>query len=60
MIEIVVAAEDRFGVLIPDDELPGLRTVGDVIAYTHHVSMGSGQEPALERAKPPKGCWPEA
>ncbi len=33
MVEIVVAAEERFGVTIPDDEVKNLKTVGDAVGY---------------------------
>lgn len=33
MVEVVVAAEEKFGVKIPDDELPKLKTVGDAVNY---------------------------
>jgi len=33
MVEIALAAEERFGVKIPDGELTGLRTVGDAVDY---------------------------
>ena len=33
MVEVVVAAEERFGVKIPDDDVQELRTVGDAVAY---------------------------
>lgn len=33
MVEVAMAAEEKFGVKIPDDELPNLKTVGDVVAY---------------------------
>jgi acyl carrier protein len=33
MVEIMVAAEERFGVRIPDDDLRTLATVDDVVAY---------------------------
>jgi acyl carrier protein len=33
MVEVVVAAEEKFGVKIPDDELPKLKTVGDAVSY---------------------------
>ena len=35
MVEIAVAAQDRFGVEIPDDQLKDLKTVQDVINYVH-------------------------
>ncbi|GAA1901974.1 acyl carrier protein [Streptomyces sodiiphilus] len=33
MVEVVVAAEERFGVKIPDDDVKGLKTVGDAVNY---------------------------
>ncbi|WP_370248211.1 acyl carrier protein [Nocardioides sp.] len=33
MVEVVVEAEERFGVTIPDGEVKNLRTVGDAVAY---------------------------
>jgi acyl carrier protein len=33
MVEVVVAAEEKFGVKIPDDDVQGLKTVGDAISY---------------------------
>ena len=33
MVEVVVAAEEKFGVEIPDDEVKNLKTVGDAVAY---------------------------
>jgi acyl carrier protein len=33
MVEIAVAAQDRFGVEIPDDQLKDLTTVADVVTY---------------------------
>ena len=33
MVEVAMAAEEKFGVKIPDDELPKLRTVGDAVTY---------------------------
>jgi acyl carrier protein len=33
MVEIVVAAEEKFGVRIPDDEVKNLKTVGDAVNY---------------------------
>ena len=33
MVEVVVAAEEKFGVKIPDDEVQNLKTVGDAITY---------------------------
>ncbi len=33
MVEVVVAAEENFGVKIPDDEVKNLHTVGDAVAF---------------------------
>ena len=39
MVEIAVAAQDKFGVEIPDDQLKDLTTVQDVVNF---VSKNSG------------------
>jgi acyl carrier protein len=33
MVEVVVAAEEKFSVRIPDDEVKNLKTVGDAVNY---------------------------
>jgi acyl carrier protein len=33
MVEVVVAAEEKFGVKIPDEEVKNLATVGDAVSY---------------------------
>lgn len=33
MVEVVVAAEEKFDVKIPDDEVKNLATVGDAVNY---------------------------
>jgi acyl carrier protein len=33
MVEVVVAAEERFSVKIPDDDVKSLQTVGDAVTY---------------------------
>lgn len=33
MVEVVVAAEERFGVKIPDDKVADLATVGDAVKF---------------------------
>ena len=33
MVEVVVAAEEKFGVKIPDDAVKDLSTVGDAVSY---------------------------
>jgi acyl carrier protein len=37
MVEIAVAAQDQFGVEIPDDELRNLKTVKDVINFVQNL-----------------------
>ena len=39
MVEIAVAAQDRFGVEIPDDHLRDLTTVQDVIDYVRRPTV---------------------
>ena len=33
MVEVVVAAEEKFGVKIPDNEVQNLKSVGDAVTY---------------------------
>ena len=33
MVEIATAVEDKFGVVIPDDELVNIKTVGDAVNF---------------------------
>jgi acyl carrier protein len=33
MVEVVVAAEEKFDVRIPDEEVKNLKTVGDAVSY---------------------------
>jgi acyl carrier protein len=39
MVEIVVAAEEKFGVRIPDDDVKGLKTVSDAVAYIQRAGV---------------------
>ena len=41
MVEIAVAAQDKFGVEIPDDHLKDLKTVQDVIDYVGRASVSA-------------------
>ena len=54
MVEIAVAAQDKFGVEIPDDQLKDLKTVQDVIDYVRQVgSIGlTGELPARPGPQP--------
>ena len=38
MVEIVVAAEEKFGVRIPDDQVKNLKTVGDAVSFIERAS----------------------
>ena len=41
VVEIAVAAQDKFGVEIPDDQLKDLKTVQDVIDYVKRSSASA-------------------
>jgi len=41
MVEIAVAAQDKFGAVIPDDQLKDLKTVQDVIDYVGRASVSA-------------------
>jgi acyl carrier protein len=41
MVEIAVAAQDKFGVEIPDDQLKDLTTVQDVVNFVSKNTGGS-------------------
>ncbi|MDQ3431855.1 MAG: acyl carrier protein [Actinomycetota bacterium] len=41
MVEVVVAAEERFGVKIPDDDVKDLRTVGDAVTYIERAGVSA-------------------
>lgn len=38
MVEVVMAAEDKFGVKIPDEEVKNLKTVGDAVTFIKQSS----------------------
>ncbi|MQA85602.1 MAG: acyl carrier protein [Streptosporangiales bacterium] len=41
MVEIAVAAQDKFGIEIPDDELKNLKTVRDVVTYIQGAGVSA-------------------
>jgi acyl carrier protein len=41
MVEIAVAAQDKFGVEIPDDQLKNLKTVQDVVNYVRSAEVSA-------------------
>jgi acyl carrier protein len=41
MVEVVVAAEEKFGVRIPDDDVKNLKTVGDAVTYIEKAGISA-------------------
>jgi acyl carrier protein len=41
MMTIVVNAEEKFGVRIPDDDVKSLKTVGDAVAYIQRAGVAA-------------------
>jgi acyl carrier protein len=41
LLEAIVAMEDRFGVLIPDDDWAQFSTVGDLVDYLERTGVGA-------------------
>ena len=39
LIDLAVAAEDTFGIRIPDEDLEGFQTVSDALGYIRHASV---------------------
>ena len=39
MVEIAIAAEDKFGISIPDSAIDGLKTVGDAVSYIEKAGV---------------------
>jgi acyl carrier protein len=37
MVKVVVAVEDRFGVIVPDEEWSRFSTVGDLVAHLERI-----------------------
>jgi acyl carrier protein len=40
MVEVIVATEERFDIKIPDDDVNGLKTVGDAAKYIRDRQIG--------------------
>src|SRR5271154_5091571 len=51
MVEIAVQTEDKYGVKIPDEDLAGLRTVGDAVAYIQKLAAENTELAAELQAK---------
>jgi acyl carrier protein len=41
MVEVVVAAEERYDVKIPDDDVKDLKTVSDAVSYIQRAGVGA-------------------
>ena len=52
MVEIAVQTEDKYGVKVPDEDLAGLRTVGDIVAYIQKLEA-EGAEAKERRVSRP-------
>ncbi len=33
VVELVMALEEEFGIEVPDEDVEGIRTIGDIVAY---------------------------
>lgn len=51
MVEIAVQTEDKYGVKIPDEDLAGLRTVGDVVTYIQKLEEENPEAASAIRSK---------
>lgn len=51
MVEIAVQTEDKYGVKIPDEDLAGLRTVGDAVGYIQKLAAENSELAAEIKAK---------
>jgi acyl carrier protein len=51
MVEIAVQTEDKYGVKIPDEDLAGLRTVGDAVAYIQKLESENTEAAEAIRAR---------
>ncbi|MFZ2512246.1 MAG: meromycolate extension acyl carrier protein AcpM [Gordonia sp. (in: high G+C Gram-positive bacteria)] len=51
MVEIAVQVEDKYGVKVPDEDLAGLRTVGDTVAYVQKLEAENPETAAAIAAQ---------
>ncbi|MFD4267521.1 meromycolate extension acyl carrier protein AcpM [Rhodococcus sp. NPDC058481] len=51
MVEIAVQTEDKYGVKIPDEDLAGLRTVGDAVDYIQKLAAENPEAAEAIQAK---------
>ncbi|MFI1912742.1 meromycolate extension acyl carrier protein AcpM [Nocardia sp. NPDC020380] len=55
LVEIAVQLEDKYSVKIPDEDLTGLRTVGDAVAYVQKMEAEHPELAAELEAKNQEG-----
>ncbi len=46
LIELMFQVEDRFGISLPDDKVPELLTVGDVVRFIDQLLIAPSRQPA--------------
>lgn len=51
MVEIAVQVEDKYGIKVPDEDLAGLRTVGDTIGYIQKLEAENPEAAAAIAAQ---------
>ncbi|WP_019204148.1 meromycolate extension acyl carrier protein AcpM [Tsukamurella sp. 1534] len=51
MVEIAVQLEDKYGVKVPDEDLAGLKTVGDAVAYIQKLEAENTELAAELKSK---------
>lgn len=51
LVEIAVQMEDKYDVKIPDEDLAGLRTVGDAVAYVQKLEAEDSETAQALKAK---------
>ena len=37
VVELIMAFEDEFGICLPDEDVPKLKTVGDIVNYIKNI-----------------------
>ncbi|MFJ4655365.1 meromycolate extension acyl carrier protein AcpM [Nocardia sp. NPDC088792] len=55
LVEIAVQLEDKYSVKIPDEDLTGLRTVGDAVAYVQKMEAENPELAEELKAKNQEG-----
>ncbi|HNP56628.1 MAG TPA: meromycolate extension acyl carrier protein AcpM [Gordonia sp. (in: high G+C Gram-positive bacteria)] len=55
LVEIAVQIEDKYGVKVPDEDLAGLRTVGDAVSYIQKLEEENPEAAAAIAASVAEG-----